>query len=220
MKKTFAARLEGLRGGRTQREFAEFLGIPLTTYTNWIIGKSMPRPSTVESICSKCGVSYDYLLGISADGSSDGSRPPGAVPLSGVKRIPVIGLAAAMHYDPSLCVAHDLFECAQETVPCVMDDSNGLFAVRIDGDSMSPTLVNGDVIAVREILPATGDLCLALHRTDGILCKRWYWKDGVIKLISDNHSNGKTYKWTKAEFTEENPLVWRWRIEALLYRKL
>jgi SOS-response transcriptional repressor LexA len=84
---------------------------------------------------------------------------------------------------------------------------------------MSPTLLDGDVIAVSETLPATGDICIALHRTDGILCKRWYWKNGVIRLESIN-PEGRTYEWTKEAFTAEAPLVWRFRVEALVYRKL
>lgn len=61
----FSEKLESLRGGKTQRDFAKSLGIPLTTYTNWIAGIRSPSAEAVLSICTQLGVSADWLLGIS-----------------------------------------------------------------------------------------------------------------------------------------------------------
>ena len=61
----FSEKLESLRGGKTQRDFAKSLGIPLTTYTNWIAGIRSPSAEAVLSICTQMGVSADWLLGIS-----------------------------------------------------------------------------------------------------------------------------------------------------------
>ena len=173
-------------------------------------------------ICTTCQISADYLFGLSDTPNPsvpDATPESFGIPVSAAARIPVVGMAAAMHYAPSLGVIGELWAGSDETVACVIDNTEGLFAVRISGDSMSPTLLNGDVIAVRDVLPATGDLCLALHRTDGLICKRWYWRNGTIKLTSDNAENGKSYAWTKAEYQSEQPLVWRWRVEGLTWRK-
>ena len=60
--KNLSGRLESLRKGLTQREFSHNIGIPLTTYTNWIAGISVPKADAVASVCSKLGISIDWLL--------------------------------------------------------------------------------------------------------------------------------------------------------------
>ena len=70
----FSERLESLRSG-TQKEFARFLGVPLTSYTNWVANTSSPKAEYIIQVCSKLGVSADYLLGLSdapKDGMSSG----------------------------------------------------------------------------------------------------------------------------------------------------
>ena len=84
---------------------------------------------------------------------------------------------------------------------------------------MAPALLDGDIVAVSDKLPGTGDMCIVLHRTDGILCKRWFWRQGVVRLDSIN-PEGRSYRWTKEEFAAEQPLTWRFKVEALIYRKL
>lgn len=135
------------------------------------------------------------------------------------KMIPVVGMAAAAGYDPTLAPLCELWEGSDDQIPCVLPDIEGLFALRIMGDSMAPKLLEGDVIAVRNITPKTGDICVTLHRQDGVLCKKWYWRNGIIRLEAINES-GKTYSWTKDEFMAQQPLIWRWRVEALVFRKL
>ena len=141
--------------------------------------------------------------------------------VSKLPTIPVVGMAAACNYDPSLSNLCDLWELSSERVPCICDHADGLFGLRISGDSMEPTLMDGDIVAVSDSLPATGNICVAMHRTDGIVCKRWYWRNGVIRLEALNaEGGGKTYEWTKEQFKEEQPLIWRFRVESLIYRKL
>ena len=57
-------RLESKRGNATQREFAASLGIPLTSYTNWLTGPSSPKMEHIIRICTNLGVSADWLLGL------------------------------------------------------------------------------------------------------------------------------------------------------------
>ena len=64
MKKSFGDRLEELRGDLSQRDFAKKIGVPLTSYTNWVLGVSQPKFESIYAICSKLGVSADWLLGL------------------------------------------------------------------------------------------------------------------------------------------------------------
>ena len=68
--------LKELQGERTQKEFAALLDIPLNTYTNWLLYQRRPTIDAVISICTKLGVSADWLLGLTDE------RTPGSGSLS------------------------------------------------------------------------------------------------------------------------------------------
>lgn len=61
----FAQRLNLIRDGKTQKDFAELIGVPLTSYTNWLLGISMPKLEHLHKICKVTGTSSDWLLGLS-----------------------------------------------------------------------------------------------------------------------------------------------------------
>ena len=64
MDNLFRERIESRRGGITQKEYAKWLGVPHTTYTNWINGVSSPKAEAIIDICLKLNVSADWLLGL------------------------------------------------------------------------------------------------------------------------------------------------------------
>ena len=61
---TFRERLESLRNGRTQKIFAREIGLPLNSYTNWVRGVREPSMSAIIALCTRLGVSADWLLGL------------------------------------------------------------------------------------------------------------------------------------------------------------
>ena len=66
--------MESLRGKDSQRDFARKLGVPLTSYTNWVCGTSTPKMEYIIMLCTKLGVSADWLLGLSASPPTQPSR--------------------------------------------------------------------------------------------------------------------------------------------------
>lgn len=83
MKKSFADRIESLRGNKTQKEFAKQLGVPLNTYTNWTRGITKPTCDALITACTVLGVSADWLLGLPTASipsipSSPAARPDAA----------------------------------------------------------------------------------------------------------------------------------------------
>lgn len=68
----FKDRLEELRKGKTQKEFAELIGFPKNTYTNWARGIRQPSAENIAQICTRLGVSADWLLGLDSGDSSGG----------------------------------------------------------------------------------------------------------------------------------------------------
>lgn len=61
----FAARFGELRGDRTQAEFAEFLGISRPTVGFYENGERIPDALVLRQIAERCGVTADYLVGLS-----------------------------------------------------------------------------------------------------------------------------------------------------------
>jgi transcriptional regulator with XRE-family HTH domain len=82
MKNKFSARIETLRGTKTQKDFARLLGVPINTYTNWTRGIRMPNCDALANICTQLGVSADWLLGLSD--IREGSRAPPPMPSRGL----------------------------------------------------------------------------------------------------------------------------------------
>lgn len=56
-------RLESMRKG-TQKEFAKLIGVPLNSYTNWVRGIREPSAGCIVTICTRLGISSDWLLGL------------------------------------------------------------------------------------------------------------------------------------------------------------
>ena len=61
----FRERFSQLRGDMKQDEFAEFLGFSRPTVALYESGKRVPDAVTLKTIAEKCGVSADWLLGLS-----------------------------------------------------------------------------------------------------------------------------------------------------------
>ena len=211
----------------SQSRLSKITGIAQSAIWNYLHGR-VPKGTEISKIANALGVSADWLLGLTDQRDSldqpDDIQPkslpetlPQAVPVSSLPTIPVVGTASAMSFDPTFGTLHDLLGDDGERVPFPFPDirSDGVFALRVDGDSMLPTLRPGDVVACRDELPATGDLCVAMLRTDGLVCKRWYWRNGIIRLSADNEDGGKSYEWTRDEIRETAPIVFRWRVLAM-----
>lgn len=203
--------------GLTQQQLAGELHITQGALQKWESGKNLPSVERLKQLVAILGKDAG-IIPEEIIASTVATALPDATPIATANRIPVVGMAAAEMFDPTLSQICDLFSEGSETIPAVDADTDGLFAIRIQGDSMAPTLQDGDIVTVRDILPATGNICIVNHRKDGILCKRWYWRNGIVRLESIN-PEGKSYQWTKQEFLEDNPFTWRFRVEAV-YRKL
>ena len=202
--------------GMTQAALANAVGVTQGALTKWELGQNEPSLDKLARLSEVLGAPLGAIP------IENIPSPPPLPPVEAVavtRRIPVVGMAAAAMYDPALSQLCDLWEGSEETVPCVID-REGIFALRVQGDSMEPDLHDGDVVAVDpNTLPATGDTAIVCLRAEGLVIKRWHWKRGVIRLESLN-PEGKTYQWTKDEVFRQGPILWRWKVLGILWRKL
>lgn len=88
----FAERFNALRGERTQAEFAEFLGISRPTVGFYENGERIPDALVLSQIAKQCGVTTDYLAGLSDNKTLDGANVAKATGLSD-KAINVLEMA-------------------------------------------------------------------------------------------------------------------------------
>lgn len=100
-----------------------------------------------------------------------------------VRDVPIVGRIAAG--SPILAV-----ENVEGTIPIAREWANGeeMFLLRVDGESMMPTLCNGDYILVR-CQPAVGEGEIAVALLDGeVTVKRFYTKGKAVVLKPDNEA--------------------------------
>lgn len=109
------------------------------------------------------------------------SRPPDALPVRRY-RIPIVDAGAGLPVwnDSGEFVILDLPELRGKPEP-------ELFAVRVRGDSMSPTYLNGDVVVCwTEGQPEAGRVVAVHQHGDGIILKRLQYTGDQAMLYSDN----------------------------------
>jgi len=65
VKKSLGDRLKELRGGDSQTSFCHKIQQKQGTYSAWERDEKDPSSTAIALICSRCGVSADWLLGLS-----------------------------------------------------------------------------------------------------------------------------------------------------------
>ena len=79
MQNLFITRLIELQGENTVTAFARYLELPQNTLDCYIKGRRKPSVELVLRVCKKCGVSADWLLGLSDDRGGSQSAAPAPV---------------------------------------------------------------------------------------------------------------------------------------------
>lgn len=78
----FRERLGELCGERSYAEFAKFLGMSRATVGFYMAGERIPNAADLKKIAEKCGVTADYLLGLSSTTSVQNREISAATGLS------------------------------------------------------------------------------------------------------------------------------------------
>lgn len=141
--------------------------------------------------------------------------PPVEKSVPEVRVLPVVNLSAAQTYDPLVDSLEDLQATATETIPYGINHSNA-FALRVEGKSLEPSLLDGDIIAVAQCLPGNGSPVLARLRDDGIVFKQWCVSEEAIELRAIGP--GRSFAWKRSEFIGSGLLIWRWKMLGLISR--
>lgn len=156
-----------------RREFAQAIGVPYSSLTDWINGNTYPRIDKIQKMAD-----YFHIE------KSDLVEPRSAAKKTEGCRIPVLGRVAA---GVPLEMVEDVIDW--EEISETTANLGQIFALRIKGDSMNPRIVDGDVVIIRQQDDAeSGDVVIASVNGDDATCKRLRkYKEG-IELIPFNPS--------------------------------
>lgn len=171
--------------GMKQIDFCRASGIPQSTISTWKNGKHELKSSTLTKIADFFGVSVNWLLGKSEEREER----------EGVVKIPVFRCVSAGN--AKLNANEDVI--GYEEIPAQAAKSGTYFGLKIKGDSMTPTILDGDVVIVRKQDTAdSGDIVVALVNGDDGVCKQLIKRQSGIVLRSLNEVYGE-YVFEKEE---------------------
>ena len=154
----------------TQAEVAKRLGVSPTAVSWWESGRTEPKIGTVEKLAELFGVEKSDILGLPKKPTTDHSQ-----------WVPVLGRVAA---GIPLDMIEDVLD--YEEIP---DHMGECFALRIQGDSMSPDIPNGSTVIVRKQDDVeSGEIAIVAINGEDATCKRVIKHELGITLASLNPS--------------------------------
>lgn len=132
------------KSNQTQKNLTDYLGISNNVFTDWKSGRNKSYTKHLPKIAEFFGVSVDYLLG--RENSREESLPNNMQPVE-IVRYPVIGRITAGYTG----LAVEEYTGDYIEVPSYImrgHKKEDFFVLEIQGDSMSPKLLNGDRVLV------------------------------------------------------------------------
>ena len=152
----------------TQAEVAKILGVNQNTYSYWETGKTKIDNVSLSKLAEIFNVSIDYLLDI---------QPP----VKGV-RVPIYGsVPAGVPLE-----AIENIEGYEEITPALASKGE-YFALKIKGESMSPFILDNDIVIVRkQDAVESGNVAIVLVNGNEATCKMVKIGDDGITLIGHN----------------------------------
>lgn len=155
---------------KKQKDICDATGYTDGQLSAWYNGKYRPNAEKMAKLAKVLGVSVDYLLGKEEITPAKLTKPL-------VHEAPVLGKVAA-----------GLPISAQEDIIDSIVTEKDVFALRVKGDSMSPRIMDGDLVLVRQQNTAEdGDLVIALIDDDAT-CKIFRKQHNTISLLPFNQA--------------------------------
>ena len=161
----------------TQQEVANALNISVQAYSHYETGRREPDFNTLTRLANFFNVTTDYLLGKDIKDNNKGVKIPvlGVVPAG----VPIEAIEEILEY---------------EEITPEMAKSGEYFGLKVKGDSMSPNILEGDVLIVRKQEDAnSGDICVVMVNGDDATVKKLKKDPKGLTLIPNNPAYDVTY---------------------------
>jgi repressor LexA len=175
----FSDRLSRILSGKkslekiSQAEIARRLGVHPTSISDWKSGKSEPSIDMMHKLAESLDVSPGELLG---------EKAPQLVDMSKWVTLPVIGKV------PAGVALEAIEEYEGEIIVPPEDARPGYFALKVQGESMHPRVLSGDVVVVAPNLePYNGQVVVTRVNGEGEVTLKEFQRDGeTILLVPEN----------------------------------
>lgn len=154
--------------GLSQKEFADKLGINARTYASYERGERDISTALLLNICKTLNISSDVILGNNIENKILKKIPYNA---EGMELIPLVGKVAAGYN----CHAEENITEYIRTDTDSLKTGYDYFWLEVKGDSMEPTIQEGDLVLVQEQDTLDSD-CFAVVIVDN--------EDGLVKKVS------------------------------------
>lgn len=178
-KKLFSKNLRNIMNvnGKTQVDLIKDLGITRSAISTWVNGTRLPRMDKVDMLAKYFNCKRSDLI---EEPKEEAPAPPAR---KGVT-IKVLGrVAAGIPID----AIEDIID--EEEIPEEMARTGEYFGLKIKGDSMSPMIIDGDIVIVRKQEDAdTDDIVIAIVNGNDGCCKKLRKLSNGVMLISINPS--------------------------------
>lgn len=179
--KLILKRISDKIGLSTNKELADYLDTPYDTLNNWIKRDSIPL-KIIEKIVQNEQLSYDWIFtgknenNLSNDNVSNGYK----IDVLNIKASAGTGIENhIVEVIDTIILDKNLFK-----TPI---NPNKIKLIQVSGDSMFPTLNDGDFVVIDETKAYGVDGIYAINLHNQILIKRLKFKlDGTVQIISDN----------------------------------
>ena len=168
----------------TQQELADYIGVSkqaVYKYENNIV-TNIPTDK-VDAIAKRLKVSPAYLMGWEEKpqpAPTPRPIPPGFVEMPEMVQVPLIGSIA--------CGTPITAEQNVKSYIGVPAAWHADFALECHGDSMAPTICDGDVVCIRSQPEVEQGQIAAVRIGEEATLKHCYYQNGVVQLIADNPS--------------------------------
>ncbi len=160
---------------KTQLEIAKSIGVSPQTFNTWCKGIAIPRMGKVQALADYFNINKSDLI-------EDKKLNIDTVPIESGYTIPVLGRVAAGYGKEAVEEV-----IGQIEISPVLAAKGDYFGLLIKGDSMIPTLYDGDTVIVQRVDDAeSGDLVIALVNGHDATCKRLQKYAEGIALIPQN----------------------------------
>ncbi len=160
---------------KTQLEIAKSIGVSPQTFNTWCKGIAIPRMGKVQALADYFNINKSDLI-------EEKKLNIDTVPIESGYTIPVLGRVAAGYGKEAVEEV-----IGQIEISPALAAKGDYFGLLIKGDSMIPTLYDGDTVIVERTDDAeSGDLVIALVNGSDATCKRLQKYAEGIALIPQN----------------------------------
>lgn len=179
-----------IKQGISQQKLADFLGVDRTTIGKYELKNVTPNTDVLKKMALFLNTTEIYLMGFEESSQKK-------APIQGVK-IPVLGRVVAGVPIEATTEILD-YEEIHPDLACTGD----FFALQIKGNSMSPNLLEGDIVIVKQQNTVeSGDIAIVLVNGAEATVKKVKINENGIMLVAYNTEVYEPHAYTNDEIKE------------------